>query len=74
MKKSYFKFLLLLIGLFVFLINGCRKPEEDPNDGGISPMYGVQQSTYQKMPLIDLDLSVQQDSTINDKLNEKIFS
>ncbi|MDD2413081.1 MAG: hypothetical protein PHR79_09240 [Bacteroidales bacterium] len=52
-QKSYFKLLLLLIGFFIFVINGCRKPEDNPDDGGIMPMYGVQQSTYQKMDTLE---------------------
>ncbi|MDY0217438.1 MAG: hypothetical protein RBS19_10845 [Bacteroidales bacterium] len=66
MKKKYFKFLLLLIGFIIFAVNGCRKPEDDPNGGGIQAEYGVQQSTYQKMPIIDQDLSVLHDSTPNE--------
>lgn len=64
-RIKYYKAALYFIGLSILLISGCRKPEDDPNDGGIAPMYGVQQSTYQKMPIIEQDLSIQQDSIIN---------
>lgn len=34
-QKSYFKLLLNLIGFFICVINGCRKPEVNPDDGEI---------------------------------------
>ena len=64
-KKSYFRILLSLIGIFIFVINGCRKPEDDPDDGGITPMYGVRESTFQKSELKNDNAFDQKDSTIN---------
>lgn len=63
-RIKYYKAAIYFFGLSILLISGCRKPEDDPNDGGITPMYGVQQSTFQKMPIIEQDLSIQQDNII----------
>lgn len=65
-QKSYFKLLLNLIGFFICVINGCRKPEVNPDDGEIMPMYGVQQSTYQKMDTIEQNI-------INSEISENKF-
>lgn len=64
-RKNHLKILLSLIGILIFVINGCRKPEDDPDDGGITPMYGVRESTFQKNEHKTDNVDVQKDSTIN---------
>lgn len=48
LHQKYLRFSLFLLGFFLFVISGCKKPEDDSNDGGIAPMYGVQEKNYQQ--------------------------
>lgn len=63
-RIKYYKAAIYFIGLSFLIINGCRKPEDNPDDGGIMPMYGVQQSTYQKMDTMEQNI-------INSEITEK---
>lgn len=46
--SKYLRFSLFILGFVFFVISGCKKSEDDSKDGGITPMYGVQEKNYQQ--------------------------
>lgn len=61
--QKYLRFSLVILGFIIFILSGCKKSEDDSNDGGIVPMYGVKENSYK-----------QNDSLRNPKNSESVKS
>ncbi len=65
-KQKHLRFTLFIFGLLLFVLNACKKSEDNPNDGGIAPMYGVKEKKF-KQPSPDTSVVVNQ-NFINKKI------
>ncbi len=62
---KYLRFSLLIFGFVFFVISGCKKSEDDSKDGGIAPMYGVQEKNFKKFEQKE-DLKTEKIDSLNE--------